>query len=561
MAVPSPPTPIPRGRFRRVHRAVKSGLASTLRPLQQHYYTLYDLQYLFLFVLFSFCFWIMDNPLWFKLPIALAVIALLIPRRTRLFMLPFFAPASWLILFYCCRFIPSNWRPHIFTSVLPALENILYGGSISEMLAQATTPFKDILAWIPYGILHYVLPIVTAILIVCFGPPGTLPVFARTFGYMNVVGVLTQIFFPCAPPWYETKYGGFEPATYSMPGDPGGLARVDDILGVNMYKATFTASPLVFGAFPSLHSAHAWQLGFFLVYIFGPRAIPFTVLYVFWIWWATMYLGHHYVVDLVGGGAYAVVAFWLGSYFLPTLMPMTTFDLERQEKGKGSTYDADAVHPQEKQTFLQDHPEMDQGDEDEEENEGGNVQENNVNDVRWNSKRNSMLSRNKDVAAWQLGPLSEERDVFEYSSSSSSSSSSDHHGTGSFAHGYSMQVDTIEMSSVVVTIPALSELDITEARQVHSEPSSPTGSDHSSTSSTSSSATVSSWSQRKKRSSAAVLQKNINRQSWGGWQGYESWVEVLTTINSSRTSPRGSPKSTPAQSPRTSTNHRSGAAF
>ncbi|KAF9154321.1 Aureobasidin resistance protein Aur1 [Linnemannia schmuckeri] len=555
MAVPSPPTPIPRGRFRRVHRAVKSALTSTLRPLQQHHFTLFDLQYLFLFVLFSFCFWIMDKPLWFKLPIALIAIALLIPRRTRLFMLPFFAPASWLILFYCCRFIPSDWRPHIFTSVLPALENILYGGSISEMLAQSTTPFKDILGWIPYGVLHYVLPIVTAILIVCFGPPGTLPVFARTFGYMNVAGVLTQIFFPCAPPWYETRYGGLEPATYSMPGDPGGLARVDDILGVEMYKTTFTASPLVFGAFPSLHSADAWQLAFFLVYIFGPRAIPFAVLYVFWIWWATMYLGHHYVVDLVGGGAYAVVAFWLGSYFLPTLMPTTTFDLERQEKGKGGMYDSDAVHPQEKQTFLQDHPDLDEMDQgDEEENEDDDVQENNVSDVGRSSRRSSMLGGNKDVAAWQLGRLSEERDVFE-----SSASSADHQATGSFAHGYSMQVDTIEMSSVVVTMPTLSELDIAEARQVHSEPSSPTGSDHSSAS-TSSSATVSSWSQRK-RSSTTVLQKNSNRQSWGGWQGYESWVEVLTTINSPRTSPKGSPKSTPAQSPRTSTGHRSGAAF
>jgi hypothetical protein len=190
---------IPLG-FRRVHRAVKSALISTLRPLQQYHFTLYDLQYLFLFVLFSFCFWIMDKPLWFKLPIAILAIALLIPRKTRLFMLPFFAPAAWLILFYCCRFIPSDWRPHIFTSVLPALENILYGGSISGLLAQSTTPFKDILAWIPYGVLHYVLPIVTAILVVYFGPPGTLPVYARTFGYMNMVGVLTQILFPCAPP-------------------------------------------------------------------------------------------------------------------------------------------------------------------------------------------------------------------------------------------------------------------------------------------------------------------------------------------------------------------------
>ncbi|KAK3834557.1 MAG: hypothetical protein J3R72DRAFT_346312, partial [Linnemannia gamsii] len=287
--------------------------------LKKHRYSLYDLQYVFLFVLFSFCYYIMDKPVWFKLPIALGAIGLLIPKKTRQFMLPFLAIAAWLILFYCCRFIPSEWRPHIFTSVLPALENILYGGNISELLAQTTTPFKDLLAWMPYGVLHFALPFITAALIVYFGPPGTLPVFARTFGYMNLAGVLTQIFFPCAPPWYETNYGSFEPATYAMPGSPGGLARVDDILGTNMYKSTFTASPLVFGAFPSLHSACAWQLAFFLVYIFGPRSIPFVVGYVFWIWWATMYLGHHYVVDLVGGAGYAVVAFWIGSFFLPSM--------------------------------------------------------------------------------------------------------------------------------------------------------------------------------------------------------------------------------------------------
>lgn len=195
--VPAASLPRP---LHRVNRAVKSAIVSTFRPLQQHHYTVYDLQYVFLFVVFAFCYWIMEKPVWFKLPIALTSIALLIPRRTRQFMLPFLAVAAWLLLFYCCRFIPSEWRPHIFTSVLPALENILYGGSISEMLASTTSPFKDILAWIPYGVLHYVMPIITAILIVFFAPPGTLPVFARTFGYMNVAGVMTQILFPCAPP-------------------------------------------------------------------------------------------------------------------------------------------------------------------------------------------------------------------------------------------------------------------------------------------------------------------------------------------------------------------------
>ncbi|KAF9282947.1 Aureobasidin resistance protein Aur1 [Mortierella alpina] len=338
-------------RYRRMHKATKAAVASTIRPLKNHRYTLYDLQYLFLFVLFSFCYYIMDKPVWFKLPIALGAIGLLIPRKTRQFMLPFLAIAAWLILFYCCRYIPAAWRPHIFTSVLPALENILYGGNISELLAESTSPLKDLLAWMPYGVLHFALPFITAGLIVYFGPAGTLPVFARTFGYMNLAGVLTQILFPCAPPWYETNYGALEPATYAMPGSPGGLARVDDILGTNMYKSTFTASPLVFGAFPSLHSACAWQLAFFLVFIFGPRSIPFAVGYVFWIWWATMYLGHHYVVDLVGGAGFAVVAFFIGSFFLPSVLPPQ----HHNAKASHVVHDlGDAMNFQEKQTLFND---------------------------------------------------------------------------------------------------------------------------------------------------------------------------------------------------------------
>lgn len=187
-------------RYRKIHKATKAAVVSTIRPLRQHRYTLFDLQYVFLFVLFSFCYYIMDKPIWLKLPIALFATGLLIPKRTRQFMLPFLAIAAWLILFYCCRFIPAEWRPHIFTSVLPALENILYGGNISELLATTPSAVKDLLAWMPYGVLHFVLPFVTAALIVFFGPPGTLPVFARTFGYMNLAGVLTQLFFPCAPP-------------------------------------------------------------------------------------------------------------------------------------------------------------------------------------------------------------------------------------------------------------------------------------------------------------------------------------------------------------------------
>ena len=50
---------------------------------------------------------------------------------------------------------------------------------------------------------------------------------------------------------------GLAPANYAMEGSPAGLARIDQLFGVDMYTSTFTASPLVFGAFPSLHAGCA----------------------------------------------------------------------------------------------------------------------------------------------------------------------------------------------------------------------------------------------------------------------------------------------------------------
>lgn len=93
---------------------------------------------------------------------------------------------------------------------------------------------------------------------------------------------------------------GLAPANYSMAGSPAGLARIDKLFGLDMYTSNFTASPLVFGAFPSLHAGSATIEALFLSHVF-PKLRPFFIGYTLWIWWATMYLSHHYAVDLVGG--------------------------------------------------------------------------------------------------------------------------------------------------------------------------------------------------------------------------------------------------------------------
>lgn len=157
----------------------------------------------------------------------------------------------------------------------------------------------DILAWLPYGIIHFGAPFVCSMIMFVFGPPGTVPVFAKSFGYMNLAGVTIQMLFPCSPPWYENLYG-LAPANYSIQGSPAGLARLDQLFGIDLYTSKFTASPMVFGAFPSLHSGCGTTEVLFMSHVF-PQFQPLFVTYLLWLWWSTMYLSHHYAVDLVGG--------------------------------------------------------------------------------------------------------------------------------------------------------------------------------------------------------------------------------------------------------------------
>ncbi|KAI9680741.1 MAG: Aureobasidin resistance protein Aur1 [Caeruleum heppii] len=309
--------------------------ADTLRSLRAHRWSYYDGQYLLLIILGIFSLSIAEapGPLAKTLLATLIITSLVLPI-TRQFFLPFMPVASYLILFFACRFIPADYRPPIWVRVLPALENIFYGANLSNILSAHKFMILDILAWLPYGIFHFGAPFVCSLIMFIFAAPGTVPVFARSFGYMNLVGVMIQLLFPCSAPWYENLYG-LAPANYSMAGSPAGLARIDKLFGIDLYTSNFTASPLVFGAFPSLHAGSATIEALFMSHVF-PRLRPLFILYTLWIWWATMYLSHHYAVDLVGGSLLAGVAFYIAkAKFLPRRQPDKEFrwDYDYTETG------------------------------------------------------------------------------------------------------------------------------------------------------------------------------------------------------------------------------------
>lgn len=281
----------------------------TFDRLKRHKFTFSDAVYVFHAALAAIWvyLWPIAWPLKLVFPFLCAAI-LLVPLTSQFFF-PAIPILSWVMAFFSSRFIPVAYRPPISVSLLPTLESVLYGANISDILTRYTHPVLDIIAWLPYGVLHFTLPFVVSAFIWLFRPKEALHFWATAFGYMNLIGVLIQIALPCAPPWYELIYG-LTPATYAVRGSAGGLMRIDHLLGGSGYQTTFAGAPVVFGAFPSLHAGMATIEALTWSHFF-PWLRPYAWAYAAVLYWATMYLTHHYLIDVVCGACLATACFYL----------------------------------------------------------------------------------------------------------------------------------------------------------------------------------------------------------------------------------------------------------
>lgn len=205
--------------------------------------------------------------------------------------------------------VPLNcWRaaPCVLVAALWFVLNIVHWFATPLL-----TP-KDVVLWFSYVIGHFCVPLFTAIWLYVFHAPGALKLFSFALGSQNIAGVLTHLAFPNAPPWFITLNGEHGKASYDTPGYAAGLTRAPFATGTHLVDKGFHALPIVFGALPSLHLAMA-VLCFFFVAHYSRWTIAKLALAAFVCvqWWATIYLDHHWRLDLIVGMMYAVVSFTL----------------------------------------------------------------------------------------------------------------------------------------------------------------------------------------------------------------------------------------------------------
>lgn len=131
--------------------------------------------------------------------------------------------------------------------------------------------------------------------------------YLTSLALLSFAAFLTYVLFPAAPPWMSSQYGYIEP-----------LHRVSyDIwtaVGIDSPDTLYSKlSPNLVAAVPSLHSAFPLLIFFFLVRSFGLRRVWWAGLYPASMWLGVVYLGEHYVFDVLCAIVYTCLAYVAGT--------------------------------------------------------------------------------------------------------------------------------------------------------------------------------------------------------------------------------------------------------
>ncbi len=132
--------------------------------------------------------------------------------------------------------------------------------------------------------------------------------FVYTLTLLNIMGLATYILYPAAPPWYVYLYGLTQPVG-EISGSAAGLVNFDQLIGYPLLQSVWNNfNATLFGAIPSLHGAHAVVMAVFGMQKFS-RLRPLWLIHPIGTFFAAVYLNEHYIIDLIIGSAYVIIAY------------------------------------------------------------------------------------------------------------------------------------------------------------------------------------------------------------------------------------------------------------
>lgn len=189
---------------------------------------------------------------------------------------------------------------HIYPMIY--IDRLLFG-FIPTIRLQSLFFFSQQPHWYDYLFIiiymsHYIIPLYIAYRIKQFNQVY-FKEYVTAFLILAYISFITYILFPAMPPWMASSFGYIPPVTKIM--DHVLASTTNPISVPSIYQ--FLGANLV-AAFPSVHAAFPWLI-FLFVWKKSKKLGFLTLPYVLSIWFAVIYLGEHYVIDVIAGVIYA----------------------------------------------------------------------------------------------------------------------------------------------------------------------------------------------------------------------------------------------------------------
>jgi membrane-associated phospholipid phosphatase len=221
-----------------------------------------------------------------------------------------FLPFIALVLLYEeARGIAHVIHPHPFYEPMLTFDRWLGFGEVPTVRLQGWL-WHGHLEWYDHALslldrLHFIVP-PTLLLLIWLERRDVFYRCAATLVAVSFAGAATFAAFPAAPPWLASKHH-LVSHVYRIGYIEGGHSPV--ATSKSWIEAHVLANPVA--AVPSLHAAYATLVLLFAYAWRGRVAALVAAPYTLGMWFTVVYLGDHYVVDILAGTVYAVLGWWL----------------------------------------------------------------------------------------------------------------------------------------------------------------------------------------------------------------------------------------------------------
>jgi len=224
-----------------------------------------------------------------------------------------FGPFMVILLAYDgFRSLVPSLNTHVHYTLMPNFDKAIFGTlptvTLQRWLWHGHVVWYDFLFYGAY-MMHFLLPIILALLVWKLRESSYWQ-FVTAYLITSFGAFFVFLLYPTAPPWLASQ-DGYIPHIARISSAVSGAMGITNFPSVYNY---FAANPVA--AVPSLHAAYSTLFSLFIFRLFGKKWGIVSLIYPFLIIFGVVYMGEHYVFDVVTGVALAIVGFFLAPYLL-----------------------------------------------------------------------------------------------------------------------------------------------------------------------------------------------------------------------------------------------------